>query len=322
MFAPRILTLILLPILAAAAFGCRATHDASQAAGTPDEDAYIRDCRANYCNGTRVDINWLQNKTWQCTVRIAYRGYDDGGSLYRARYENVSGDAYQEVAPVYTYRYSKASNQMTYASPATGKTIAIGLARGANGKLYRAQFQVYDPTLAETTVMCDPSSAWRAFGIAECEAVGTTGAIAIDPGVTSVVTPTAGVSARDVQAAIAQNRTFFAAYNADAQAISGCMSSGQRANWSKTMQEYYCSLPGDSRYPSANGRADPPIRTCFTYSVTVGKKSYQQAYDYCSTDTSSGRAYGMTHDGPALAWVKANQDAVFRAVMIDHNVQP
>jgi subtilisin-like proprotein convertase family protein len=114
--------------------------------------------------------------------------------------------------------------------------------------------------------------------------------------------PVAGaVSKSDVDSAIARNRSQFATYNQDTNAVDGCKAAGASAGWSPTMQEYYCSLPG----------TNPDIRTCFTYSVrgagNFKKRTYPEAYDFCAT----------SYTGTPMKWVRDTQDAVFKAVMID-----
>jgi hypothetical protein len=94
-----------------------------------------------------------------------------------------------------------------------------------------------------------------------------------------------------------------AKYNVDQSTRSGCEAAGAAANWTQTMQEYYCEFPINN----------PNIRECFTGSVRgtspYTKKSYPEAYQYCHSS-------GLRGERP-MQWIRDNQDAVFRAVMID-----
>jgi hypothetical protein len=109
-----------------------------------------------------------------------------------------------------------------------------------------------------------------------------------------------GVTMADVNRAIADAR---AKYNVDAGTRSACMAAGAQAGWSATMQAYYCEFPPQN----------PNIRECFTYSVRgtspYSKRTYPEAYSYCHTQ-------GLRGERP-MKWIYDNQDAVFRAVMID-----
>lgn len=109
-----------------------------------------------------------------------------------------------------------------------------------------------------------------------------------------------GVTAADVNRAIADAR---ARFNVDAGTRSACQSAGAQAGWSATMQSYYCEFPINN----------PNIRECFTGSVRgtspYSKRTYPEAYSYCHTQ-------GLRGERP-MKWIYDNQDAVFRAVMID-----
>lgn len=109
------------------------------------------------------------------------------------------------------------------------------------------------------------------------------------------------ISIMDVKSAISKNRTEFSAYNSDDTAVNQCESAGAAAGWTKTMQTYYCTFP----------ISDPEIRTCFTGSVQgrggITKRSYNDAYKFCANNYS----------GKPMEWVQKNQDAVFRAVMLE-----
>ncbi len=113
-------------------------------------------------------------------------------------------------------------------------------------------------------------------------------------------TPPAVVLA-DVQTAIARHKTTWATYNADTAGVAACKSAGASAGWTATMQDYYCTFPGVS----------PEIRSCFTFSVRgtapYTLRSYPDAYNYCA----------IQHTGTPMKWVMDNEDAVFKAVMID-----
>src|SRR5690606_38788940 len=105
-----------------------------------------------------------------------------------------------------------------------------------------------------------------------------------------------GVTAQDVQAAIGRSIAKYRTYNNDQGAVNACKSAGAGAGWTQTMQDYYCVFPGTG----------PDIRMCFTSSVRgdsgYTKRSYPEAYDYCAN----------THTGTPMAWIKQDQDAVFR----------
>jgi hypothetical protein len=113
----------------------------------------------------------------------------------------------------------------------------------------------------------------------------------------------------DVNMAIQLHETTFANYNDNTAAVTACKVAGNTAGWTDSMQHYYCTLPGDSTYKSKNGQQDPPMRSCFTFSVRgmkgYTKRSYSDAYDFCS------------RSGSPLEWVRLTEDAVFRAVMLD-----
>lgn len=105
----------------------------------------------------------------------------------------------------------------------------------------------------------------------------------------------------DVQTAIARHKTTWATYNADTAGVAACKSAGASAGWTATMQDYYCTFPGVS----------PEIRSCFTFSVRgtapYTLRSYPDAYNYCA----------IQHTRTPMKWVMDNEDAVFKAVMID-----
>lgn len=108
------------------------------------------------------------------------------------------------------------------------------------------------------------------------------------------------VTKADVTAAARAAR---AKYNVDASTRSGCEAAGAAAGWTRTMQEYYCEFPINN----------PNIRECFTGSVRgvspYSKRTYPDAYQYCYTS-------GLRGEQP-MKWIRDNQDAVFRAVMIE-----
>ncbi len=116
-----------------------------------------------------------------------------------------------------------------------------------------------------------------------------------------VVNPPANVTLADVQTAISRHKTTWPTYNADTAGVNACKAAGATAGWSGTMQDYYCTFPG----------INPEIRSCFTFSVRgtapYTLRSYPDAYEYCATQ----------HPGTPMKWVKDNEDAVFKAVMIE-----
>jgi hypothetical protein len=109
-----------------------------------------------------------------------------------------------------------------------------------------------------------------------------------------------GVTKADVTAAARAAR---AKFNVDASTRSSCEAAGAAAKWTRTMQEYYCEFPINN----------PNIRECFTGSVRgtspYSKRTYPEAYYFCHSN-------GLSGERP-MKWIYDNQDAVFKAVMID-----